>query len=161
MLVLSGGNLSKPQPPVTANLFLGDRSSWAFPEETSPGLDAAWAGPLCAPPSLPCVTVTVTPIWPGCSALPQTSNPRRQVNGGSSGSPQPRRLSNLPTAAPLFQAASCACPELGCGPSQVLLSRRAVGTVGARPRFQKAKLQWIPIFQNRKNKTNQSRCSNM
>lgn len=27
--------------------------------------------------------------------------------------------------------------------------------------FQKAKLQCIPIFQNRKNKTNQSRCSNM
>lgn len=52
-------------------------------------------------------------------------------------------------------------PELGCGPSQVLPSRRAAHTPRPGLRFQKAKLQCIPIFQNRKNKTNQSSCCNM
>lgn len=73
-------------------------------------------------------------------------------------------------------------PALGCGGAEALLfqARELCSSLGAglwaepgaaeqegcsyqEPgrRFQKAKLQCIPIFQNRKNKTNQSRCSNM
>lgn len=66
------GKPEQAQPPEIASLFPGDRSSWVFPEETSPDLTLPGVGHR--------------ERWPGCPALPQTSNPSnpwRQVNGGS------------------------------------------------------------------------------
>lgn len=66
-----------------------------------------------------------------------------------------------PELPPVSGRSLCSSPRAGlrAQPGAAEQEGRARSQPGQR--FQKAKAQCIPIFQNRKNKTNQSRCSNM
>lgn len=81
MLVLSGVNLTKPQPRCNRQPLPMRQKQLAFPEETSSEWTLPGAG-HCETIALSCPC-----HWgwlpAGGSKLPQASNPRRRVNGGS------------------------------------------------------------------------------